>query len=140
MTQIKVATRFREEDAKIDAATMRKARRTVAAYANDADDCRLLFDILGIRPSVAEEPSQPEPEPAEPTNRPAGEEHVPVAHLIAVVERLKSAKGWGRREIAKRAGVNASTLTGVCAPSHPHEFVRKGMYIAVLRLAEENGV
>jgi hypothetical protein len=31
--------------------TARQAQRVVAAYANDADECRMLLSMLGIGPS-----------------------------------------------------------------------------------------
>lgn len=33
--------------------TARKAQRVVAAYATDADECRMLLDMLGISPVIA---------------------------------------------------------------------------------------
>ncbi|GAB2933697.1 hypothetical protein GCM10027047_32690 [Rhodococcus aerolatus] len=33
--------------------TARKAQRVVAAYATDADECRMLLDMLGISPLTA---------------------------------------------------------------------------------------
>lgn len=127
----------------LEAETVRLAQITVAAHATDPDDLVQLLDMLGIRvgaPATPPEPEpEPEPEPSQPAFRPPSE-HVPVADLIGVVLRLKSAKGWSRREIAKRAEVNESTLANICAPSNPHKFVRKEMYIAVLRLAQEHSV
>jgi hypothetical protein len=34
--------------------TARQARRVVAAYANDADECRIFLAMLGIGPSKLE--------------------------------------------------------------------------------------
>ncbi|PEG36019.1 hypothetical protein CQY20_19975 [Mycolicibacterium agri] len=34
--------------------TARQARRVVAAYANDADECRILLSMLGIGPAKLE--------------------------------------------------------------------------------------
>jgi hypothetical protein len=34
--------------------TARQARRVVAAYANDADECRVFLSMLGIGPSKLE--------------------------------------------------------------------------------------
>ncbi|HEX7322556.1 MAG TPA: hypothetical protein VF299_06405 [Mycobacterium sp.] len=34
--------------------TATKARRVVAAYANDADECRIFLSMLGIEPSKPE--------------------------------------------------------------------------------------
>lgn len=34
--------------------TASQARRVVAAYANDADECRILLSMLGIGPSKSE--------------------------------------------------------------------------------------
>jgi hypothetical protein len=34
--------------------TARQARRVVAAYANDADECRIFLSMLGIGPSKPE--------------------------------------------------------------------------------------
>ena len=33
--------------------TARKAQRVVAAYAEDAEECKMLWDMLGIAPAVA---------------------------------------------------------------------------------------
>ena len=133
------ATQFHDEGPLAEE-TIRLARLTIAAHATDAADCARLFDILGIGTVTTDSAPEPKPEPTGPAFRSDPEGHVPVADLVAVVERLKYAKDWSRREIAKRAGVNASTLIGTCGPSHPHKFVRKDMYLAVLRLAQEHGV
>lgn len=34
--------------------TARQARRVVAAYANDADECRMFLSMLGIGPTKSE--------------------------------------------------------------------------------------
>lgn len=34
--------------------TARQARRVVAAYANDADECRMFLSMLGIAPTKLE--------------------------------------------------------------------------------------
>ncbi len=34
--------------------TARQARRVVAAYANDADECRVFLSMLGIEPAKLE--------------------------------------------------------------------------------------
>ncbi|MCX6468025.1 MULTISPECIES: hypothetical protein [Williamsia] len=42
-----------EDDiATVAAETAKSARRVVAAYATDADECRMLLSMLGISPDV----------------------------------------------------------------------------------------
>lgn len=36
--------------------TARQARRVVAAYAEDADECRVFLSMLGIGPATPEKP------------------------------------------------------------------------------------
>lgn len=36
--------------------TARQARRVVAAYAEDADECRVFLSMLGIGPAAPEKP------------------------------------------------------------------------------------
>lgn len=130
-------TEHQLEVPRLEAETVRLAQLTVAAHATDAADCVRLFDILGIQPTAPEIPAEPEPEPVEVTNRADPVEYVPVDQLQMVVERIRVAKGWGHREIARRAGVTVSTLVTSCAPSCKKKFVRRSMYTAVLHLAQE---
>jgi hypothetical protein len=67
----------------------------------------------------------------------ACEGYVPVADLRMVVERIKRDTDMSTSAIARRIEVNPKTLTSVLAPSMRNRRVKRGMYIAVLRLAEE---
>ena len=52
-TPISAADRLRiEAEEKLHAEHQRRTARVVAAAAHDADDCRLLLDILGLDASV----------------------------------------------------------------------------------------
>lgn len=123
---------------RIDAATTVAARLTVARHAVDAADCAQLLDMLGLRASAVEALAEVDEPEFDPTKfRHEGEEFVPVADLRMLVERIRRDTGWGQNEIAKRAEVKASTVSSALAPASTRKVVRRDMYQAILRVAQE---
>lgn len=67
----------------------------------------------------------------------ACEDYVPVADLRMVVDRIKRDTGMTVNAIARRIGVNVKSYASALSPSKRNRRVKREIYTATLRLAEE---
>lgn len=104
---------------------------TVAANATDADDCRMLLEMLGLSGIERRRTGTAD------LDIPA--EYVPIDDVRMLVERIQRDTGKSVREIGRLAGLDGRSLANRLTPSHSERCKRivRSTYTALRRYAEE---